>query len=58
MRTCRIVDFAVPVDHKEKRNKYFNLSKVVRKLWNMRVTVIAVVIGALRTVFRGFQRES
>ena len=49
-RTCRIVDFIVPTDHEEKikenekRNKYLDLVREVRKLWNMQVTVILNVI--------------
>ena len=52
-RTCRIVDFTVPVDHSlklkesEKRDKYLDLPRELKKLWNMKVTVVPVVIGAL-----------
>ena len=56
-RTYRIVDFAVPVEHKEKqkesekRNKYLDLAREQeKKLWNMKVTVIPVVNGELGTV--------
>ena len=55
-RNCRIVDFAVPADHKvelkksEKRDKYLGLERELKKLWNMKVTVIPIVIGALGTV--------
>ena len=54
--TCRIVDFAVPVDHRiklkecEKRDKYLNLARDLKKVWNMKVTIIPNVIGALGTV--------
>ena len=53
---CRIVDFAVPVDHwvklkeNEKRDKYLDLAREPKTLWNMKVTVIPIVIGALGTV--------
>ena len=42
VRTCRIVDFAIPADHmvklkeNEKRDKYLNLARELKKLWNMR----------------------
>ena len=55
-RTCRIVDFAVPADYGaklkeiEKRDKYFDLAKELKKLWHMKVTIIPIVIGALSTV--------
>ena len=39
MRTCKIVDFAVPADLRvklkecEKKDKYLNLSRELKKLW-------------------------
>ena len=49
------MDFAVPADKKkcEKRDKYLDLAKELKKLWNMKVTIIPVVIGALGTVTKG-----
>ena len=51
-RTCRIVDFAVPAGHKvklkEKKDK--NLVRELKKLWNMKVMVIPIVIDALGTI--------
>ena len=58
-RTGKIVDFAVPADHRvklkesEKRDKYYELAKDLKKLWNMKVTVIPIVISALGTVTKG-----
>ena len=55
-RICKIVDFAIPVDHRiklkerEKKDKYFNLAKELKKNWNMKVTIIQIVIGAFDTV--------
>ena len=52
-RTCKIVDFAVPADHRiklkeyEKKDKYLDLARELKKLWNMKVTIILIVIGAL-----------
>ena len=52
----RIVDFAVPADHRiklkecEKRNKYLFLARELKKLWNMKVTIIPILIGAFGTV--------
>ena len=54
-----IVDFAVPADHKlklkesEKRDKFQDLARELKKLSNMKVTVIPIVIDALRTVTKG-----
>ena len=56
-RTYKIVDFAVPGDHRiklkecEKKDKYLNLGRELKKkLWNMQVTIIPIVIGAPGTV--------
>ena len=58
-----ISGFAVPVDHRvkikeiEKRDKYLDLAREIRILWNMRVTVIPVVTGSHGTVSKGLERE-
>ena len=58
-KNYRIVDFAVPADHRvelkerEKRDKYLDLARELKKLWNMKLTVIPIVIGALSTVTKG-----
>ena len=58
-RTCKIVDFAVPADHRikqkecEKKDKYLDLARELKKLWNMQVTIIPIVIGAFGIVTKG-----
>ena len=58
-RFCRIVDFAVLADDREKlkesekRNMYLNLARERKKLWNMKKTVIQIAIGALSKVTKG-----
>ena len=53
------MDFAVPVNHivklkeSEKKNKYLDLTRELKKLWNMKVTFIPIVIGALGIVTEG-----
>ena len=53
------MDFVVLADHRvklkesEKKDKYQDLSRELKKLWNMKVTVILIVIGVLRTVTKG-----
>ena len=37
----------------KKRNKYQHLARELKKLWNMNMTVIPIVIGALRTITKG-----
>ena len=58
-RTCKIVDFAVPADHRmklkecEKKDKYLDLARKLKKLWNIKVTIIPIVIGTFGTVTKG-----
>ena len=57
------MDFTVPADlrikleESEKRDKYLDLARKLKKtkqqLWNMKVTVISIVSGALGTVTKG-----
>ena len=50
------MDFEVLADHRvkfkecEKRDKYLDLIKELKKVWNMKVTTIPIVIDALSTV--------
>ena len=58
-RICKIVDFAVPAEHRiklkecEKKDKYLELARELKKLWNMKVTIIPIVIGAFGMVSKG-----
>ena len=58
-RICKIVDFALPADHKikmkecEKNDKYLDLARELKKLWNMKVTIIPLVIDAFGCVTKG-----
>ena len=54
-RTCQLVNFAVPADHRvklkvSKKDKYLDTARKLEKLWNMRAKVIPIVVGALGTV--------
>ena len=55
-RTFKIVDFAVPVDHRmklkecKKKDKSLDLARELKTLWNMKVTIVPIVIGAFGTV--------
>ena len=66
------MDFAVPVDNREEikesekryeyldscqRTKKRNKKKQKKKQWNMRVSKIPIVFGALGTVPNGIKRE-
>ena len=53
------MDFAVPADHRinlkacEKKDKYLDLARELKKLRNMKVTIVPIVIGALGTITKG-----
>ena len=59
-RISKIVDFAVPADHRinlkesEKKDKYLDLTREIKKLWNMKVTIVPIVIGALGTITKDY----
>ena len=58
-RIRKIIDFAVPADHRinlkerEKKDKYLELARELKKLWNMKVTIVPIVIGAFGTITKG-----
>ena len=58
-RICKIVDFAVPADHRinlkesENKDKYLDFARKLKKLWNMKVMIVPIVIGALGTITKG-----
>ena len=62
-RISKIIDFAIPADHwiklqeYEKKDKYLYLARELKKLWNMKVTMIPIVIGAFGTVTKGLQKR-
>ena len=61
-RTFKIVDFAVPVDHRIKlieceKDKYLDLARELKKLWNMKVTIVPIVIGAFGTATKGLLKS-
>ena len=53
------MDFAVLADHRvklkenEKKDKYFDRGRELKKLWKITVTFIQIIIGALGTVNKG-----
>ena len=58
-RTCKIVNFAVLANDKiklkesKKKDKYLDLARELKKLWNMKVMIIPIMIGAFGTVTKG-----
>ena len=55
------MDFVIPAGRRvknkgsEKKDKYLDLARELRNLWDMKV--IAIVTGALETVLKGLERE-
>ena len=55
-RLCKIVDFAVPADHRtklkecEKKDKFLDLARELKKLWYMKLTITPIVFGAFGTL--------
>ena len=49
-------DQRVKIEESEKRNNFLDLARELRKLGNMRVTVIPIVIVALEMVLKGLKR--
>ena len=58
-KICKIVDFAVPADRRlilkesEKKDKYLDLARELKKLWNMKVAIVPIVIDAFGTITKG-----
>ena len=62
-REFAIVDFDVPADHRiklkesEKKYEYLDLARELKKLWNMMMAIIPIVIGAFSTVIKWLLKE-
>ena len=41
----------------EKKVKYIDLARELKKLWNMKITIILIVIGAFGTVTKGLLKS-
>ena len=58
-KTYKMVDFVDPADHRiklkecETKDKYLHLARELKKLWNMQVTIIPIVIGAFGKLTKG-----
>ena len=58
-----MVDFSDSTDHRVKlkvygkKDKYLDLARDLKKPWNMKVTIITTVIGALGTITKGLLKR-
>ena len=59
-RSCEITDFAVPGDsrivekQKDKIEKYQDLRRELQKIWNVKVKIIALIVGSLGAIPKQF----
>ena len=62
-RIFKIVDFAVPADHRiklkecEKKHKYLYLARELKRLWKMKVTIEPILIGAFGTITKELLKD-
>ena len=61
-RTCHLVDFSVLAHYNKMKkrkmiDKYLDLSRKLKNLWNISLTVILLVVGALETVPKGLKKK-
>ena len=62
-RMCKIDDFAIAADHIiklkecEKKDKSLDLARELKRLWNVRVTIVPIVISAFPTTTKGLLKE-
>ena len=62
-KMCHLIDIAVPGDSRvaskenEKVQKYQDLARELRKLWQVKVKVVPVVVGALGTIPKALEKQ-
>ena len=60
---CQIIDFAIPYDTRgddkevEKIERYLDLARELKKVWNMKVIVVPLVVGALGTPAKELEKR-
>ena len=55
-KTCQQVDFVVPVNHKVKQI-LGSYKRDEKKLWNMKMTVITIIVGALGKLINNIEKR-
>jgi hypothetical protein len=62
-KTCTLIDVAIPADRNvvqneaETRLKYKNLCIEIQRMWNLKCTIIPVIIGATGIVTRSLRKN-
>ena len=57
MTSLSPADYRAKLKESEKNDKYHDLARELKKLWNMKLTFIPIVIGALGTVTKEFVKR-
>ena len=47
------MDHGINLKESEKKDKYLDLNGEFKKLWNMKVTIVPIMIGAFGTITKG-----
>ena len=47
------MDHRINLRESEKKDKYLDLARELKKLWNIKVTIVPIVIGTLGTITKG-----
>ena len=62
-KTCTLVNVAIPADRNvvqkeaEKKLKYKNLCIEIQRMWNLKCTIVPVIIGATGIVTRNLRKN-
>ena len=52
--SAKLADHRINLKESEKKDKYLDLSRELKKLWNVKVTIVPIVIGVLGTVTKDY----
>ena len=56
-RKLATADHRIELKESEKKDKYLDVARELKRLWNMKVRIIPIVIGVFRTVSKGLLKE-
>jgi hypothetical protein len=61
-KTCKLIDVAIPADRNvqkeaEKNLKYKSFCIEIQRMWNLKCTIISIVIGATGIVTRSLKKN-
>jgi len=62
-KTCALIDVAIPADRNvvqkeaEKKSKYKSLCIEIQRMWNLKCTIVPVIIGSTGIVTRNLKKN-